>query len=99
MVANDESARPWTGWEKVGFRFVFSYTALYLFPFSITMGWLLGLPKPVVAYESLWHRIVPWFSAQVLHLSYPITIYPEVSGGSDTTYDWVRVLCFALIAV
>jgi hypothetical protein len=99
MVANDDSARPWTGWEKVGFRVASSYVVLYLFPFSITMGWLLGLPKPVVAYESLWHRIVPWFSAHVLHLSYPITIYPEVSGGSDTTYDWVRVLCFALVAV
>ena len=95
------SARPapWSLPQKVAFRFAFAYVVLYLFPFSITMGWLLGVPKPVAAYESLWHRIVPWFGAHVLRLSYPIALYPEQSGGSDTTYDYVRVLCFALIAV
>jgi hypothetical protein len=53
----------------------------------------------MAAYESLWHRIVPWVGAHLLHLSYPITIFPEVNGGSDTTYDYVKSLCFLAIAV
>src|SRR5207302_4325441 len=41
---------------------------------------------------------VPWVRAHVLHLRYAITVFPEVNGGSDTTSDYVKALCFVLIA-
>jgi uncharacterized membrane protein YphA (DoxX/SURF4 family) len=93
------SEAPWSTVHKVAFRFAFSYILLYLFPISITFGWLWGQNLAVYQlWEVPWHKIVPWFGAHVLHLSYPITMFPENSGGSDTTYDYVRVLCFVLIS-
>jgi hypothetical protein len=89
----------WGTTHKVAFRFAFSYLFLYLFPLSGTLAWLWsGLPKPVATYETLWHKTVVWFAAHILSLRYPITIFPEVNGGSDTTYDYVKSLCFVLIA-
>ena len=86
---------PWGTARKLALRFVFCYLLLYVFPLSTTFGWLwYGIPKLMLAYEGLWHRIVPWVGAHVLHLSYPITIFPEVNGGSDTTYDYLKSLCF-----
>src|SRR5258708_3941510 len=63
-----------------------------------TFSSLVG-SKPVVIYEAVWHRMVPWVGAHVLRLGDAITILPEMSGGSDTTYDSVRVVCCALLAM
>src|SRR5215472_7414703 len=86
---------PWGTTHKVAFRFVFCYILLYLFPPSVIFRWFL-LSKGAAAYEALWHKIVPWFAAHILHLSYPITVF--TSAGSDTTYEYVKVVCYALVA-
>jgi uncharacterized membrane protein YphA (DoxX/SURF4 family) len=86
---------PWGAARKVAFRFAFSYLALYLCPFSAPV-WFVWQIRWSPGYETLWHKIVPWFAAHILHLSYPVTVF--VSTGSDTTYDYVKVLCDALIA-
>jgi len=49
------------------------------------------------AYGDLWHKIIPWVAAKVLHLSYPITIFTNGSG--DTTYDYVNLLTFFTLAL
>jgi len=92
------AAAPWSTARKVAFRFAFIYLFLYIFPLSGTFAWLWLKVEIYQAYENLWHKIVPWFAADILHLRNAITIFPEVNGGSDTTYDHVKVLCFVLIA-
>jgi len=95
-----DHARTWSSWEKAGFRFAFTYLLLYLFPLSSHVSSTLGFFgwRAVAVYEAVWHRIVPWVGAHLLHLRYPITVFPEIAGGTDTTYDNVRSLCFVLIA-
>jgi hypothetical protein len=91
------AAKPGVQWNaglKIAFRFVFSYFGLYCFPFPI--GVLPYTEKPAEWYELLWHKVVPWVAQHVLHLSQPITIFSNGSG--DTTYDYVKVLCFFVLA-
>jgi uncharacterized membrane protein YphA (DoxX/SURF4 family) len=94
---------PWSTPRKVAFRFVFTYLLVVLCPFSISIWFLwIGVQHalhhlgPVKAYESIWHKIAPWVGAHILHLRHPITIF--ISGGSDTTYDYVKAFCIALLA-
>ncbi|HEY2513111.1 MAG TPA: hypothetical protein VGI39_19720 [Polyangiaceae bacterium] len=85
-------AAPWTLTERIAFRFLFVYLALFFFPLPSGLAdpeWLSEVFDPV------WHRVVPWFGAHLLHL----TITTFTNGSGDTTYDWVRILCMALIAV
>jgi hypothetical protein len=79
-------AAPWPLWQRVGFRFLFAYLALYFFP--LPAGISVGV------WEWAWQAIVPWVAAHVLHR--PITVFTNGSG--DTTYDYVRVLCMAVLA-
>lgn len=39
---------------------------------------------------------MPWFAKHILHLATPITIFSNGSG--DTTYDYVLILCIAVIS-
>jgi hypothetical protein len=84
----------WAAATKLGFRFAFCYFLLYCVPFPL--GTLPYTEKPAEWYEALWHQVVPWFGLHVLHLRQPITIFTNGSG--DTTYDYVKVLCFVFIA-
>jgi uncharacterized membrane protein YphA (DoxX/SURF4 family) len=73
----------------------FIYFILYSIPFPadlIPYGNFLD-----VHWERLWRTIVPWVAEHVLHLSYKITIFTNGSG--DTTYDYVKTLCYAVLAV
>ena len=88
-------AKPTWGIARLlGFRFAFAYLVLYNLPFPIG-----GLPltDPVKSwYDKLWHVVVVWFAAHVLHLAKPITVFSNGSG--DTTYDYVLVRVCGLIA-
>src|SRR5215470_3260707 len=79
----------------VAFRFCFAYLALYIFPFPFTyipfVGTLAG------KYQSLWNAVVVWTGKHVLHLSYDITVLPNGSG--DTTWNYVQVFCFLVLAI
>ncbi|MBC3787687.1 hypothetical protein [Spirosoma utsteinense] len=44
-----------------------------------------------------WNGIIPWVGEAILHLPYPITVFPNGSG--DTTFNYVQLLCFAGIAM
>lgn len=48
-------------------------------------------------YDPLWHRVVPWVGVHVLHLSYAVKVLPNGSG--DTTFNYVQVLCYLILAV
>ena len=77
----------WTPAQRVLFRFTFAYLVLYIFPFPVD-----GDPNGM--YANLWHKLVPWVGKQVFHVE--ITVRPNGSG--DTTYNYVQVFCFAVMA-
>ena len=78
----------------VAFRFVFAYLVLYDFPFLV--GLVPGLDYLGKQYTALLYKIVPWVGSHILHLSNKITVFPNGSG--DTTYNYVEVLCFLVVA-
>src|ERR1700730_1138406 len=86
---------PWGTVHKVAFRFAFSYLCLYLYPFSATLGWFwwFWVRWEEHTYETPWRQLVPWVSAHV-RLRYPVS----VGFGGDSTYEYVKVLCFVFIA-
>jgi len=80
---------------RVIFRFFFAYFFLYVLPFPF--GWIAHTDYLAGKYRNLWHAVVPWVGQHLLHLSYPITVFSNGSG--DTTYDYVQVLCFLVLAI
>jgi hypothetical protein len=80
----------WSRVQLLGFRFAFIYLILYNLP--LPFGPLPHTVSVAQKYESLWLKLVPWVGKHVLHLSHEITTSTNCSG--DTTYDYVRVLCF-----
>ena len=99
----------WTFAEKFFFRFFCAWFIIYIFPFPFDSipfiaeiaswngkitGWYTGLFD---AYTNMWHAIVPWVAKNILHLSYPITIFSNGSG--DTTYDYVLLLTYIVLAL
>jgi uncharacterized membrane protein YphA (DoxX/SURF4 family) len=89
-----ESAPRWGLAKRVVFRFVCAYLVLYNIPFPL--GEPTFTSTLVEKYENLWHPVVQWVGKHVLRLSYDITVFTNGSG--DTTYDYVRALCFLAIA-
>jgi uncharacterized membrane protein YphA (DoxX/SURF4 family) len=94
VALDDTDSR--AGWglaARVTFRFAFVYFALYNFPFPLGL-----LPSSYAdeRWEGLWHKLVPWVGAHVLHIGYPITVFTNGSG--DTTYDYVKILCLLMLA-
>lgn len=96
--------RGWTLAQRIVFRLLFCYFALYL-----VLCWLieeqfgiagdLGLPgaKFVVGvYSKLWAPIVCWTGNRLFHPSNPIAFEP--AGNSDGIYGYVQLLCFAMLA-
>ncbi|MGB6521276.1 MAG: hypothetical protein WBE83_05860 [Candidatus Cybelea sp.] len=79
---------------RIAFRFAFSYFLLYCAPFPLM--WIPYGERAGQLVEGFWHALVPWVAAHVLHLPRPITVFENGSG--DTTYNWVLVGCFLVIA-
>ncbi|MBS0196088.1 MAG: hypothetical protein JSR77_04965 [Planctomycetes bacterium] len=86
---------PWSGPRLVVFRFAFVYWLVYLFPFPLNQ--IPGVASLFLWYDKSWEAFVPWFAENVLHLANPITVMPNGSG--DTTFNYVQVLAYVIIAV
>lgn len=89
------SGKPrWTVAKRIAFRFVFAYFVLYIIPFPVeSLPFTTAL---VEKYNDFWHAIVPWVGKHLLRLSYDITVFQNGSG--DTTFNYVQVLCFLMLA-
>jgi len=94
MENQDQAAAHWSRVQLLAFRFAFVYLILYYLPFPL--GALPHTGRVAQKYESLWHKLVPWVGEHVLRLSHQIMTSTNCSG--DTTYDYVRVLCFLAVA-
>jgi hypothetical protein len=93
-IAMSESAPEpeWTLTQWILFRFAFVYFVLYIFPFpirAVPQGEIVGKP-----YEDCWNAVVPWVGKHVFQVE--ITVRPNGSG--DTTYNYLQVFCFLVIA-
>ena len=94
-VSSPESAPQWSLATRIAFRFFFSYFLLYVYPRSVgSLGAFVKYNNPL---RDLWHAVVPWVGAHVLHLSGDFT---EVANGSgDQLYDWVLLFCIFVTAI
>lgn len=84
--------RAWPAAARFGFRLLFSYLVLYLLPFPLDL--IPGLGRLGEAWAAMWDSLVPAVGRRAFGLE--ITVLPNGSG--DTTYNYVQVLCFAVLA-
>lgn len=85
----------WSLPTRLAFRFTFVYLGLYCAPYVLEM-------IPYVRYVSqkyfeLVEKVVPWVARHILHLQRSATF--AISGSSDTTFDYVLVLCCLVISL
>ncbi|NVJ05489.1 DoxX family membrane protein [Myxococcus sp. AM001] len=85
----------WSLARRLAFRFAFAYLVLYNFPFPLDIIPVLGDFVTSVQ-DGLWKAVVPWVGKHVLRLSTDITVMPNGSG--DTTFNYVQVLLFFVVA-
>jgi hypothetical protein len=89
------SESKWSTLEKVGFRFSFIYVLLFIvfknngaYPF-----WSVLMSKPTKWLQSF----IPWIGKTILNL--PKDIVTFTNGSGDTTYDYVSILLFFMLAI
>jgi hypothetical protein len=88
---NHESSTPWSFPKRLAFRFLFSVVMLSILePFGL-FGQMIGLAKIAAP----WDRLVKWVGQQVFHVT--ITVMPNGSG--DTTFNYVEVFCWVVLAI
>ncbi|MFY9820576.1 MAG: hypothetical protein WAM82_04290 [Thermoanaerobaculia bacterium] len=85
---------PWSPGKRILFRFAFIYLVLYKFPFPLKEIPWAG-ETLIQPYKDLWDRLVPWAGKHLLGLNVKI----RHGGSGDTTYSYVQLLCFLIIAV
>jgi len=78
----------------LGFRFVFVYLLIYNLP--VAVSWIPATGWLIFRYQDLWAAAVPWVGRLVLGLARPISAVPNGSG--DRSFDYVQVLCMAVLA-
>jgi hypothetical protein len=87
------STLEWSPLKRLLFRFSFAYLVLYCFPFPLTvLPFAKILAKP---WESLWDTIVP----MVGWMAFKVEADNRHNGSGDTTYDWVLVFTYLVLAV
>jgi hypothetical protein len=87
-----DSGPGWNPAQRIAFRFLFAYFILYALPFPL--GYIPQAMRVVVSYPEIWNALVPWVGRHVFGVE--ITVRPNGSG--DTTYNYVQVFCYAVIA-
>jgi len=86
------AAAPWPLAQRIGFRFLFAYFALYHFALVDNTDF----DKPWLTLAPLWHALVPWVGHHVFRVRGDISFAPTGSG--DKLYDWLLVATFAALA-
>lgn len=85
----------WTLIQKLIFRFFAAYFFLYIFPFPV--GIIPFTDTLNTWYTSIWNAFVPGAGKYILHINYPII--SKANGSGDTTYHYVQLFLFAIIAI
>lgn len=87
----ESTAPAWGLAKRILFRFTFAYLVLYCLPFPLVFP---ATQKINEAYDGLWKAFVPWVGMQLFGLD--ITVFPRGSG--DTTFNYVQIFCFLVLA-
>ncbi len=102
MSAADTTVRAdaprWSLAQRVAFRFVFSYAALYFVtakPFNLIPGSHFLVEK----YVACWYAAVVWVGKNVLRTSYDIYLLDSGSGIGNTAFGSILFLCYLVAAV
>src|SRR3954454_4108817 len=84
----------WSPGKRVLFRFAFIYLVLYKFPFPLNATpWAREfIAKP---YQDLWD----WLRAPAGKHLLALNVTVRHGGSGDTTYNYVQILCFLILAV
>ena len=85
----------WSTAKRIGFRFVFSYFVLYLFPFPL--GVIPGSWNPARFWNQLDQWMSLWTETHLFGLAKPVPIVPTGSG--DTMAQWASQVNWILIAL
>ncbi len=83
---------PWSPAKRFGFRFLFAYLVLYVFPFPLS--YLPYADAFLAPYSRLVGSLVGWVGRQVFHVA--VTMQP--SGSGDRTYNYVLAFCGLVLA-
>ena len=88
------AAGPWSTAKRIGFRFLFAFYVLYLFPFPVNR---LPIPNnPVQYWGTLSGKLSQWTEVHIFGLAQPIPIVPTGSG--DTMAAFAELVNWLLIA-
>jgi hypothetical protein len=90
-MAETDALRQWSPATRVAFRLTFVYLALYTFAFVAN-----AIPDLFHRYTDFWDVIVLEVGARVFGVA--ITARPS-QGSGDTTWSYVQVFCFLVLAV
>jgi hypothetical protein len=94
MESRDRSNGRWNVLQKVAFRFFATFFTIYILPWPLgTLPYTEDLVKP---WNDIHFKIIPWIGQNLMGLP-PIVIFPNGSG--DTTYNYVEILCYSVIAL
>ena len=85
----------WSNSKKILFRFLFIYLILYTSPFPLSI--FFGGNWIGTTYGQFWVGPVAWVGKHLLAIDYEITVLPNGSG--DTTFNYVQVFTFFVVAI
>ncbi|MES1242235.1 MAG: hypothetical protein ABUT39_11495 [Acidobacteriota bacterium] len=89
-----ESVPAWGPIRRALFRFVLSYLVLYNFPFPLSVIPVYGeILKQ--SYMEIWKGVAPWVGEHALG----VRVLPRGSGSGDSTYGYVLVFCYLILAL
>jgi uncharacterized membrane protein YphA (DoxX/SURF4 family) len=80
---------------RLGFRFVFCYLVLYIFPFPLDL--IPGTERLAAAYARLWQAIVSAVAHHVLQLRGAVSLGSDGASGDDTAH-FVQLLCMVALS-
>jgi hypothetical protein len=86
----------WTPLRKVCFRFIATYSAMYMFYTLVRFQTIPGLSQLHRFLWPLWRSIVVTFNDHLLHIR-PTLIDPN--GSTDTSFSWASLYTMLLISV
>src|SRR5919106_6349047 len=90
-----EAEARWSLARRIGFRFLFSYLGLF-FLTGQEIANIPGIGGVVEAYTKLWHAIAVWVGRHLLHIQYEIVM--DGQGSGDTTFRWILLLLYVVLA-
>jgi len=88
------SAPIWSPAKRILFRFAFAYLVLYNFPFPL--DYIPQVEMITSPYRELWRALALWVGTHLFHVD---ASPPLPNGSGDSTYGYVQVFCFLVIAL